>query len=422
MERRFHPIWSEEVEKKIRAEAYSLDTQIRPETVVFCKRCVLSNQRPRIIFDDEGVCSACRYAEYKHNTVDWVSRETELKNLLNIHRKSAGYDVVVPVSGGKDSSYVAHTLKHEYGMNPLCVKWAPFVYTDIGRQNFDSFVHSGFDCLVGHPNGIIHRKLSRLAFEYVGDAFLPFVYGQLAFPMRLAKKFGIKIVFFGENGEAEYGGDPSANDKPCWDVKDWSRVYMKGNGIQPLVKKGLELGVFSTLEVREISEFYTLNPMYEDDRPEFHWLGYYKKWHPQSNYYFAVQNTGFKANEERSEGTYSKYASLDDATDGFHYFMAHAKFGMGRATSDAAHEIRDGDRDREEAVSLVRRYDGEFPNKNFKVFLDYIGTEEGHFWKVVDRFRPPHLWRDVDGIKWLIRTVADPTGDGIHEKQGHISS
>lgn len=406
------PLWSSEVEARIRAETRSLDTQIRPNEVKYCVRCVVSNQRPRIIFDDEGVCSACRFAERKKSGIDWKAREEELAALLAKHRRKSGHDVIVPSSGGKDSAFVAHTLKTKYGMNPLCVKWAPFIYTDIGRKNFDAFIQSGFDCLVAYPNGLIHRKLARLAFEFLGDAFQPFAFGQLNYPMHMAKRFDIPLVFFGENGEAEYGGDPSANDKPCWDYKDWERVYLKGNGIDALLNMGVSLGAFTQEEISRVSEFYRLPTALAFDNEisiigarnlEFHWLGYYMKWHPQRNYYLACENTGFQANPDgRSEGTYSKYASLDDKTDGFHYFMSYIKFGLGRATSDAAHEIRDGDRARDEGVSLVKRYDGEFPRKHFGEFLEYLGMSESHFWRVVDRYRPEHLWEQANGT-WNLK-------------------
>lgn len=385
------PLWDKAVEDRIRNEACSLDEQTAPTEVKFCKKCVVSNQRPRIIFDDEGVCSACRYAERKHNQTDWKDRERQLAELLDKHRKSTGYDCIVPCSGGKDSAMVAHKLKHEYGMNPLCVKWAPFTYTDIGWKNFQSFIHSGFDCLTAFPNGLMHRKLSRLALEYLGDAWQPFAYGQLNYAMHISKKFDIPLVFFGENGEAEYGGDPRADEKPCWDTDDWDDVYLKGASVDKLINVGLELGAFFEDEQREISDFYRLPR--ELGKTEFHWFGYYQKWHPQSNYYYATENTGFESNPDgRSEGTYSKYASLDDRFDGFHFYLAYMKFGIGRCTSDAAHEIRDGDITREEAVALVRKYDGEFPAKHFKEFLEYLGIDEEHFQRVCDKFRHNNIW------------------------------
>lgn len=135
------------------------------------------------------------------------------------------------------------------------------------------------------------------------------------------------------------------------------------------------------------------------------WFSYYKKWVPQENYYCAVEHTGFQANPDgRSEGTYSKYASLDDRTDGFHYYLGYIKFGIGRATSDAAHEIRDAHLTREEGVALVHRYDGEFPKKYFHEFLEYLSIRKAEFLEVVDMYRAlsPHLW-EKSKDQWVLK-------------------
>lgn len=388
------PLWSPEVEARVRAEAHDLDPQKRPEEIRFCTRCVVSNQRPRIVFDEEGVCSACRYAERKRNGIDWAERDKQLKKLLAYHRRTRGYDVIVPCSGGKDSATIAHRLKHEYGMHPLCVKFAPFMYTDIGRRNFEAFVQSGFDCVVGWPNGLMHRRLARLSLEYLGDPFHPFVLGQLAFPMQTAAKYGIPLVMYGENGEAEYGGDPAANDKPCWDAREWDRVYLKSVGVARLLDLGKKVGAFTSEEAERISEFYWMPPQPgTGPGPEFHWFGYYRHWHPQANFYYAAEHTGFNPAPERSGGTFSRYASLDDKMDGLHYYMAYIKFGIGRCTSDAAHEVRDGDLTRDEAVALVKRFDGEYPVKHLPECLDYLGIDERHLHRIIDRFLSPAVWR-----------------------------
>src|SRR5579883_1616372 len=195
-------------------EKYNLPTEVK-----FCKRCVISNQRPRIRFDEEGVCSACRFAERKAAVIDWTKREKELRALCDKHRsKDGSFDVVVPGSGGKDSAFVSHMLKHEYGMHPLTVTWAPHIYTDIGWKNLQAFIHSGFDNILGTPNGKVHRKLTALAFEHLGDPFQPFIYGQKSFPIRIATQFGIPLIMYGENGEVEYGGDSKNEDKAYHDL------------------------------------------------------------------------------------------------------------------------------------------------------------------------------------------------------------
>lgn len=381
--------------------------ELLPKEVKFCTRCVVSNQRPRIVFDEKDVCSACHFAYEKYHVIDWKARERELQQLLDQHRRNDGmWDVVVPCSGGKDSSYVAHQLKVRYGMHPLTVTWAPFRYTDIGYKNFVGFVDSGFNNLIAYPNGRFHRNLARLAFEELGDAWQPFAYGQMCYAFHVALRFGIKLVFFGENGEAEYGGDPKNNYSSHMPLEDWAMLYFKGTTVDNLVAFGLKHKDYFSDGDFDASDLTLYRPPFVAELRQaaiqMHWYSYYHKWVPQENYYYSVDNTGFAANAERSEGTYSKYASLDDRLDGFHFYMAFVKFGIGRATSDSAHEIRDGHITREEGVALVRRYDGEFPSRYFQEFLGYLGIDEEHFSRVVDSYRQPHIWDNVNG-RWVLR-------------------
>ena len=388
----------------------SLDRQLEklPKDIVFCRKCVVSNQRPRITFDENGVCSACNYAHIKHNVIDWKEREKMLLELLDRYRSRDGsYDCVVPGSGGKDSAYVSHQLKYKYGMHPLTVTWAPFEYTDIGWQNYISFKDSGFDNLLCFPNGILHRKLSRIAFELLGDAWEPFAYGQKAYAFQIAQKFGIPLIFYGESGEVEYGGSLKNASKAYETPEDWKEFYYKGSGIDDLVNHGLEAGIFTKEEAHN-NPFQLYKPPHQEELQkigaQMHWFSFYRKWVPQENYYYSVENTGFKANPEHSEGTYSKYASIDDKQDGFHFYLAYMKFGIARATSDAAHEVRDGHITREEAVALVKRYDGEFPKKHFAWFLKYLNISEDEFREIANfyRSRSAHVWKNVNG-EWKLR-------------------
>lgn len=369
-----------------------------PSEVRFCTRCVISNQRPRISFNEEGVCSACQYADYKKHKIDWVAREKKLRELCDKHRSTDGsWDVVVPCSGGKDSAYVAHQLKEEYGMHPLTVTWAPHLYTDIGRQNLERLIETGFDNILGTPGGVVHRQMTRLAFEELGDPFQPFIYGQRSMPLRIATQYNIPLVMYGENGEVEYGGDMKNAESPSHNVSD-DIVKHYFSGIEPSYWEKFSID-------KKDLHMYTNPPLEDMQRVgiECHFFGYYRKWVPQEMFYYAQKHTGFEANPDgRSEGTYSKYASLDDKLDGFHYYLAYIKFGIGRATSDAAHEVRDGHITREEAVALVNRYDGEFPQKYYQTFLEYTGLTEERFNEVIDSFRSPHLW-EKDGEEWKLK-------------------
>ncbi|MBI5793897.1 N-acetyl sugar amidotransferase [Candidatus Uhrbacteria bacterium] len=389
-----------------------------PQEVVFCKKCVISNQRPSsavefkhtaqskkqtIGFDEGGVCSACRYQEMKEKEINWKQREEELLTLLVRHRSRDGsYDCVVPGSGGKDSAFTSHLLKYKYGMNPLTITWAPHLYTDIGWKNMQSWIHTGgFDNLLFTPNGRVHALLTRLAFENLLHPFQPFIIGQRHVGPRVAVKWNIPLVFYGEN-QAEYGNNIEENFSPVMKREFYAfdqtldELFLGGVSAQELV---------DTKQV-SVSDLNPYLPPKKGDVErtgvEVHYLGYYVKWDPQECFYYASTNTGFQPNQERTEGSYSKYSSIDDKIDPFHYYTTLIKFGIGRATYDAAQEIRNGKITREEGVALVRRFDAEFPQKYFQDFLNYLGITPEQFWNVVDRWRSPHLWKQENG-EWVLR-------------------
>jgi N-acetyl sugar amidotransferase len=338
------------------------------------------------------VCSACNFADFKLNSINWSERERELQRLCDRFRSKNGeYDVVVPCSGGKDGSFVAHQLKYKYKMNPLCVTWSPLVPTQIGQRNLRRFLESGFHSIVGTPDPIIASKLSWHSFERMGDPFQPFIYGQTNFPLKIASSFGISLIMYGENGEVEYGGDMKNACVPTREISDHKGHYF--SGYDPEYWK--ELG-FSQSDLLPY-----MQPSIEKIRSnntEIHFLSYYTCWNPQENYYYANKNTGFTANEVRSVGTYSKYASLDDKIDGLHYYLAFIKFGIGRCTSDTAHEIRDGVIDREEGIQLVKLYDGEYPAESIKAFSEYTSKSVEEIINIIDSWRGEHVWdRNDDG-------------------------
>ena len=306
---------------------------------------------------------------------------------------------MVPASGGKDSVYVAHMLKHKYGMKPLTATWAPHIYTDVGWRNLQHMIHSGLDNILGTPNGNAHMQMTKLSLEKLGDPFQPFIYGQKAFPMQIAVKYKIPLVMYGENGEVEYGGDRKNSEKATHNVgSDMIKHYFSGVSPEQWAEYGLS---------KSDIQYYI--PPSQDEVDELgmenHFMGYYKKWVPQENYYYSVENIGFEPEPDgRSEGTYSKYASLDDKLAGYHNYFAYLKFGLGRATSDAAHEIRDGHITREEGVALVRKFDGEFPRKHLAEFLEYVRLTEEEFWEIADSHRTEHLWHIVDG-EWKLKNI-----------------
>ena len=388
-----------------------------PSQVKFCRRCVISNQRPSssveyrktkdaaqetIGFDDDGVCDACRYQEVKAGQISWAEREQELLELLAKHRRSnGGYDVIVPGSGGKDSAFTSHLLKYKYGMNPLTVTWAPHKYTQIGWKNFENWIHvGGLDNILFTPNGRLHRYLTQQAFLNLLHPFQPFIVGQRIIGPLMAARFDVPLVMYGEN-QAEYGNKSSENYKPTMDrkffsVRDPQEMVLGGKPIRDILAE-------KNFTLNDVAPYIPPSADYlEQKKVEVHYLGYYVKWDPQECYYYAAEHTGFQANSERTEGTYSKYSSIDDQIDMFHYYTTLVKFGIGRATYDAAQEIRNGKITREEGEQLVRKYDQEFPEKYFKEFLEYISLTEDEFHSTANRFRSPHLWIQKDGA-WQLR-------------------
>jgi len=405
-----------------------------PRDVAFCAKCVISNQRPNsavetkhvksskkltINFDEHGICDACRNAENKKN-IDWDLREKELVDLCDKFRKDDGtYDCLVPGSGGKDSFYASHVLKYKYGMNPLTVTWAPHIYTDWGQKNFHSWIGAGFDNYLMTPNERVHRLLTRLAVENLLHPFQPFMLGQKNLAPRLANLFNIPLVFYGEN-EAEYG-NPISDTKTAqrsaefFSSEDSKNLYLGGTLIQELIEdyglKKVDLDPYIPIPQELLSE----------KDIEVHYLGYYTPWHPQGAYYYAVENGGFIPSPERTPGTYSKYNSIDDKIDDLHYYTTFVKFGIGRATYDASQEIRNEEINRDEGVALVKKYDGEYPDRFENELMEYLSINEDqfpiaskmfeqpimnkqYFLDLCDTFKSPHLWIYEDG-EWHLRST-----------------
>jgi N-acetyl sugar amidotransferase len=388
-----------------------------PEKVTYCKRCVMSNQRPASIpefkhtpdragaqylhIDEEGICDACRHAEEKER-IDWNAREKELVQLLDKYRRNDGhYDCLVPGSGGKDSAMQAHVLKYKYKMHPLTCTWPPILYTDYGWQNFKNWLEiGGFDNVTFRPNPKVQKLLTKLSIQNLLHPFQTFILGQKNLGPKIALQYDIPLIFYGEN-EAEYGNPLADNasslrDKAFFAMSNLDEIYLAGLPVRELTEKyNLSLNdLFSYLP----ADYQDL----EKSKIEVHYLGYYIKWTPQEAYYYAVENTGFQARPFRTEGTYSKYNSIDDKIDDLHYFTTHIKFGLGRASYDASQEIRNHHLTREEGVTLAHQFDGELPKRYFREVMEYIGLDPEEFLELCDQFRPPHLWEKVNN-EWNLK-------------------
>ena len=395
-----------------------------PSYVKFCKKCVISNQRPSstvefnssrndkkevINFNKDGICSACVYHDSKSTNINWKERENQLVNLLNKFKSDDGsYDVIVPGSGGKDSAFTSHILKYKYGMNPLTVTWSPHLYTDIGWKNMQNWSHvGGLDNILYTPNGKLHREMTKNAFHNLLHPFQPFIVGQRIIGPAMAKRFGVKLVMYGEN-QAEYGNPLDDNRDPFmkpdfFSIDNNRKILLGGQSIDKIIR---------TTNFN-YSDFVSYFPPTKDEinnnEIKVSYLGFFEKWDPQECYYYSVENTGFKPARERSIGTYSRYTEIDDKIVPLHFYMTFIKFGIGRATYDASQEIRNKKITRTEGVYLVKKFDNEFPDKYLNDYLDYLSISEKEFFNTINKFRSPHLWARKHS-KWMLRHNVAKTG------------
>ena len=396
-----------------------------PEKVIFCKTCTLSNQRPHSVsefkhtknrkgavylnIDKDRICDACKMSKLKGKTINWKSRERELHELCDKYRKRNGeYDCLVPGSGGKDSRYQSYILKSKFGMNPLTVTWPPLMYTDYGYKNFRSWIDSGVDNVSFYPNGEVSRKLANLSIKNLLHPFQTFILGQYNYPPKIALKYDIKLIFYGET-HSDYGGplietSKSLRSKSFHTYSNLNEIYIAGTKYKELREK-YKIGE------KDLQNYLPLNEeLFEKSDIKVLALGYYLKWDPQEIYYHAVEKTGFQPRPFRSQGTYSKYASIDDKVDDLHYYTTFIKYGIGRATYDSAHEIRNKHLTLQEGKSLVAKYDGEFPERYFKETMEFLNMKEEEFHQICDKFRSPHLWVKKSN-SWKLRHNVNLDGE-----------
>lgn len=358
-----------------------------PRDVFYCKKCVISNQRPRIKFNDAGICYPCLYWDKKNKEIDWDFRKKKFLKILEKYRsKDGSFDCIVPSSGGKDSAYVALMLKNEYGMNPLTVTFAPSILSDTGYVNFQNLVHAGLPNISLFADGITHRKLARTSAIVMGDPFQPFIYGQVNGPLRASLAYKIPLIIDGENGEVEYGGKHDTEE-------------LKGFGLDESLKlwfSGFDLKFWKKFGFSDKDLYFYKEPSIQDLKKlklKRYFFSSFHNWQPQEHFFYCANNANFNVNfEGKTHGTYSKYASIDDHLDHFHFYFALLKFGIGRATSDASHEVREKIIDRDEAISLVRQFDCQkMSNKILNFFMKYCDLSYQDSMKIFKKWTNDNL-------------------------------
>jgi N-acetyl sugar amidotransferase len=348
--------------------------------------------RPRISFNEDGLCNACVWSEKKKN-LDWRAREAELTALLDTHRRGNGeFDCLVPLSGGKDGSYVAYNLKHKYGMNPLCVTITPALPLPLGEQNLRAFVESGYNHISINPDNSAMKALNKLGFIEMGFPYYGWLTSITTAPIRTAINYGINLIFYGEDGEVEYGGSTETATNPIYDIDYQKRVYLEG-GYQKILDA-------SNLEKRQLYFFeYPSDEKIKANRVQLtHW-SYFENWDPYRNYLVAKEYCGLREAESSNSGTFTNFSQNDQALYALHTYLMFLKFGFGRANQDASIEIRRGAMTREQAVNLVKLYDGHYPEEFIELYLAYYGMTQLEFDEVIDRYANKELFEKTDG-RW----------------------
>ncbi len=358
----------------------------------WCSNCVAMSTRPRVTFDERGWCNACRWAERKVQ-IDWSARREVLDTLLQRHRGTGGaFDCIVGVSGGKDGSFVSHSLKHRFGLRPLAVSVQPPLPLALGQRNLQAFADSGYDVVVVNippePMRVLNRAgLIEWGFPYFG--WLVAIHTAL---VRVAVAFGVELIFYGEAGEIEYGGSEEAGEDVVYGIDYVKRIYLEDGFDAVLSASGLatqDLYWFTFPEESELSE----------RRLGFTEWSRFENWDPYRNYLVAKEHCGLRENEDSNTGTFTNFSQNDQALYALHTYIMYLKFGFGRANQDAAIEIRRGAMDRSQAVNLVNLYDGQYPDEFIDQYLDYYRMTAEEFDAVLDRWANRSLFEKVDG-RW----------------------
>ncbi len=343
--------------------------------IFWCKSCLAMSTRPRITFSNNGYCNACLWAE-KKKKINWVRREDELKKLLDGFRsKNNNYDCVVPVSGGKDSSYVSYNLKHKYGMNPLCVTVNPHLPSDVGTLNLKNFTKSGYDLISIDPNYDLMRDLNKYGFFEMGMGYWGWLLGIFTIPPIIADKFGIELVFYGEDGEVEYGGKKESEDTYLFNSDYVKKIYVEGGYDKILNENNFK---------KYNTSFFSF-PTFKNQIKMTHW-SYFENWNPYRNYLVAKEKCGLVDSEINSKGTFTNFAQNDQILCDLHYYLMYLKFGFGRSTQDASIEIRRGAMSREQGVNLVKIFDGNYPEESMNKIIDYYQITKKEFDNNIDKW------------------------------------
>ncbi len=378
-----------------------------PRHIRYCNRCVMPETRPDILFDENGLCSACKHFDARP-TVDWDRRKRELLEVLEEFRSPDGsqYDCLVPVSGGKDSTYQVLKML-ELGLNPLCVTASTCSLSAIGRRNIQNLQHLGVDYVEVTVNPQIRHRINRLALRQVGDISWPEHVTIFTIPVRVAVQHGIRLIVWGENSQNEYGGPATAADDRVLNRR-WLEEFGGLIGLRVTDLVGQD-----GIEKRHLIQYtYPTDSELAAVGVTGIFLGHYLPWDGYSNALLS-QARGFESWPVPVEGALMNYENLDNQFHGIHDYFKFLKFGFGRATDHACMHIRRGRLSRHDAIELVKIHDGKFPWTYLGVplveLLDKIDMGVDEFSEICDRFTNKRLF------------VTDREGELVRDRHGNLT-
>jgi N-acetyl sugar amidotransferase len=362
--------------------------------IIYCRSCLFPKSKPDLHFNEDGECNAC--TNYKNrNQINWNERLNQLKDILKKYEstKSAYWDCIIPVSGGKDSTYQVIKML-ELGMNPLCVTATTCDLSEIGRSNIDNIKSLGVDCIEISPNQVVRKKLNRIGLTHVGDISWPEHVGIFTIPIKIAVQFNVPLIIWGENPQNEYGGPAAATKTNILDRR-WLEEFGGLLGLRVSDLPAIEEIKTNDLVLYQYPEQIDLDRIGVTGL----FLGYFIPWDGNSNAVIA-QEHGFKTIDTIVEGSVVNYENLDNYQTGIHDYFKYLKFGFGRATDLLSMSIRRGKITREDALQLAKTHDGIFPStylgKSLSDILEPIDINISEFEEICDRFTNKKLFKKND--------------------------
>ena len=363
----------------------------------YCKKCIFPITKPDLSFDQYGVCSACESAKKKEKKIDWKQREIDFYKIINKYRKQeVGYDCLIPVSGGKDSTYQAYFMKVVCGMNPLCVCFETTYATDLGNHNLDNISKLGIDVIHFKKNHPVYKSMVIESFKRVGDEMWPNHIGIFTIPVMFAVKMNIPLIIWGENSQMEYGGPDLRSIESRILNRKWLEEFggLLGNriedmiGVDNITKKELTPYLFPSDKEIELVGVTGL------------FLGSYFFWDARKQLEI-VKKIGFKIKENGPvEGTYTNYENLDERLVGLHDYLKFVKYGFGRTTDHVCIDIRNKRMTRTEGIKKVIDFDGKYPHFGIKSFIEYSGLKKSEIDNIIDSFTNPLLFEQDENGKF----------------------